>query len=88
LFPLFLTYNGISFYKDKCTAAYFKVRWEKYSATETLYPFKNALCVEAKVMLLKNIVVEHKLTNGSIRHVKTVCYLHPAGPKLNNDNDI
>jgi hypothetical protein len=44
-------------------------------------------CVGAKVMLLKNFVVERKLMNGSIRHVKAICYKHPAGPKYNNDHD-
>jgi hypothetical protein len=47
----------------------------------TLYPLKNALCVGAKVMLLKNFVVERKLMNGSVGHVKAICYKHPAGPR-------
>ena len=38
----------------------------------TLYPLKNALCVGAKVMLLNNFVVERKLTNGFIGHVKAI----------------
>jgi hypothetical protein len=52
------------------------------------YPLKNVLCVGAKVMLQKNFVVERKLMNGSIRHVKAICYKHPAGPKHNTDNDV
>jgi hypothetical protein len=39
-------------------------------------------------MLLKNFVVEHKLMNGSIGHVKAICYKYPASPKHNADNDV
>ncbi len=39
-------------------------------------------------MLLKNFVVEYKLTNESIGNVKAICYKHPGGPKHNNNNDV
>jgi hypothetical protein len=46
------------------------------------------LCVGGNVILQKNFVVEPKLTNGSIEHVKTICCKHPASPKHNNRNDV
>jgi hypothetical protein len=54
----------------------------------TLYPIKNSLYVGAKVMYLKNFVVEHKLMNGSVGHLKAICYKHPAGPKHNTNNCV
>mmetsp|Transcript_3966 Transcript_3966/g.8935 ORF Transcript_3966/g.8935 Transcript_3966/m.8935 type:complete len:1042 (+) Transcript_3966:4059-7184(+) len=44
--------------------------------------FRNvmALCVGAKVMLLQNMIVAHKLMNGSTGVVKAICYPNKDGP--------
>lgn len=47
---------------------------------ETSYPLQNVLCVEAKVMLLRNFVVEYGLMNGSIGVVKDIVYENKEGP--------
>jgi hypothetical protein len=42
-----------------------------------------ALCVNAKVMLTQNILVDHGLVNGSIGYVKSIVYApHTAPPQL------
>ena len=51
-------------------------------------PMKNALCVGAKVMLLKNFLVEYHLMNGSVGTVTHLCYLHCDGPNHNSENDL
>ena len=52
---------------------------------ETSYPLKNALCVGATVMLLKNFVVEHHLMNGSIGIVREIAYKDAIGPANSSD---
>jgi hypothetical protein len=52
---------------------------------ECKYPKQNALCVGAKVMLLKNFVVEQGLMNGAVGVVEHLCYKHRNGPYPNND---
>lgn len=47
---------------------------------ESSMPARSALCVGAKVMLLRNFIVEHKLMNGSVGTVKRICYKNPEGP--------
>jgi len=52
---------------------------------ECRYPQQNALCAGAKVMLLKNFVVELGLMNGAVGTVKHLCYMHANGPHPNQD---
>lgn len=55
---------------------------------ESKLPMKNALCVGAKVMLLKNFLVEYHLMNGSVGTVTHFCYKHCDGPNHNSENDL
>ena len=55
---------------------------------ESKLPMKNALCVGAKVMLLKNFLVEHHLMNGSVGTVTHLCYKHSDGPNHNDENEL
>jgi hypothetical protein len=49
---------------------------------EKSYPSKNAMCVGAVVMLLKNFIVEEwKLLNGSVGTVIDIIYANPLGPR-------
>lgn len=51
---------------------------------DTNLPLRNALCVGAKVMLLTNFIVEHKLMNGSIGVIVDICYDCEEGPSNPN----
>ena len=47
---------------------------------ESSYPLRQALCVGCVVMLLKNYVIEWKLSNGSVGRVVDIVYDRPEGP--------
>ena len=49
---------------------------------EMSYPAISAFCVGAVVMLLKNVIVEEKLMNGSIGKVIEIAYDNSNGPNI------
>ena len=49
---------------------------------EMTYPVISAICVGLVVMLLKKIVIEEKLMNGSVRKIIEIMYDNPDGPNL------
>ena len=51
---------------------------------ESSLPVCLALCIGAKVMLIKNYIVEWKLMNGSVGTFVDIVYKNAAGP--NNEN--
>ena len=51
---------------------------------ESSLPARLALCIGAKVMLIKNYIVEWKLMNGSVGTVVDIVYENADGP--NNEN--
>ena len=46
---------------------------------ECSFPLCSLLCVDAKVMLLVNYIVEYKLMNSSVGVVKQLCFSNPEG---------
>ena len=50
---------------------------------EISYPKRTTLCVGASIILLRNIIVEWKITAGFIGVVRKILYHHPDGPTHN-----
>eukprot|EP00984_Skeletonema_dohrnii_P031047 scaffold23084_cov153-Skeletonema_dohrnii-CCMP3373.AAC.2 len=73
----------------KMTAKYSSARSDGKNCCvrECRYPQQNALCKDAKVMLLKNSVVELGLMNGAVGKVVSLCYKHANGPYPDEDDD-
>ncbi len=53
---------------------------------ECSFPLCSLLCVDAKVVLLVNYIVEYKLMNGSIGVVKQLCFSNPEEDKKRTDD--
>jgi hypothetical protein len=53
---------------------------------ECSFPLHSLLCVDAKVMLLVNYIVEYKLMNGSVGVVKQLCFSNPEGDKKGTED--
>ena len=66
----------------KFTADYSSIRSDGKNCCvkEVSYPNQSALCKDAKVMLLKNFLVEAGLMNGAVGTVYDICYKTELGP--------
>jgi hypothetical protein len=49
---------------------------------------EDSFCVGAKVMLLQNFLVEHKIMNGSVGEVMGICYKIYDEPKIQMDLNV
>ena len=67
--------------------AHVKAGKTSHVSQELNLPARSALCEGAKVMLLKNYVVEHNLKNGSIGTLKYVVYPTSEGPMYSDQSD-
>jgi hypothetical protein len=55
---------------------------------ECSFPLCSLLCVDAKVMLLVNYIVEYKLMNESVGVVKQLCFSNPEGDKKGTEDNV
>ncbi len=60
-------------------------RGTNHAKKEINLPVQNALCSDAKVMLLHNFLVELGLMNGSVGYLKYIVYEDSAGPRADGN---
>jgi hypothetical protein len=55
---------------------------------ESSFPLRNPLCVGARVMLLHNVLVEHKIMNGLVGEVTDICNKNVMDQKMKTDQNM